>query len=68
MFVFIGIMKVLVTRGIDFIGKHLVKSLLEKGDLVAIFNNFSNSTKDSISHSVNKGYTNKGLCCNRRCG
>ena len=42
-------MKILVIGGASFIGKHLVRSLLEKSYLVTIFDNFSNSTKDSIS-------------------
>ena len=48
-------MKVLVTGGASFIGKYLVRSLLEKGYLVTIFDNFSNSTKDSISSLVDIG-------------
>ncbi len=48
-------MKILVTGGASFIGKHLVRSLLEKGYLVTIFDNFSNSTKDSISSLVDFG-------------
>jgi len=48
-------MKILVTGGASFIGKHLVRSLLEKGYLVTIFDNFSNSTKDSISSLVDIG-------------
>ena len=48
-------MKVLVTGGAGFIGKYLVRSLLEKGYLVTIFDNFSNSTKDSISSLVDIG-------------
>jgi len=55
MLIFDGIMKVLVTGGAGFIGKHLVKSLLEKGYLVTIFDNFSNSTKDSLSSLVDMG-------------
>ena len=55
MFIFNGIMKVLVTGGAGFIGKHLVRSLLEKGYRVAIFDNFSNSTKDSIFSLVDMG-------------
>ena len=48
-------MKVLVTGGAGFIGKHLVRSLLEKDYIVTIFDNFSNSTKDSISFLVDIG-------------
>ena len=48
-------MKVLVTGGAGFIGKYLVKSLLEKGNSVTIFDNFSNSTKISINFLVNAG-------------
>ncbi len=48
-------MKVLVTGGAGFIGKHLVKFLLKKNYSVTIFDNFSNSTKESISHLIQIG-------------
>jgi len=48
-------MKVLVTGGAGFIGKHLVRSLLERKHTVTIFDNFSNSTKDSVSSLVDIG-------------
>ena len=48
-------MKILVTGGAGFIGKHLVKFLLEKNNVVTIFDNFSNSTKESIDGIIKKG-------------
>ena len=48
-------MRVLVTGGAGFIGRHLVGSLLEKDYIVTIFDNFSNSTKESISSLVEMG-------------
>jgi len=48
-------MKILVTGGAGFIGKYLVRSLLENDYSVTIFDNVSNSTKDSISSLVDIG-------------
>ncbi|RZD46467.1 MAG: NAD-dependent dehydratase [Thaumarchaeota archaeon] len=48
-------MKVLVTGGAGFIGKYLVSFLLKKDYTVTIFDNFSNSTKESISHFIQMG-------------
>jgi UDP-glucose 4-epimerase len=48
-------MKVVVTGGAGFIGKHLVKFLLNKQYSVTIFDNFSNSTKGSISSLIEIG-------------
>ena len=42
-------MNILVTGGAGFIGKHLVKFLIENKNNVSILDNFSNSKKKSIS-------------------
>jgi len=48
-------MKVLVTGGAGFIGKHLTKFLLDKGYDITIFDNFSNSEKADVSFLVDMG-------------
>jgi len=44
-----------VTGGAGFVGKHLVEFLLEKNMDITIFDNFSNSEKDSIKNLKNQG-------------
>ena len=48
-------MKILVTGGAGFIGKHLVNYLLDKGNVITIFDNFSNSEEKSIHHFIKNG-------------
>ncbi len=43
-------MQVFVTGGAGFIGKHLVKHLLEKKNKVIIYDNLKNSSKNSITN------------------
>jgi len=48
-------MRILITGGAGFIGKHLTKFLLEKEHSITIFDNFSNSTKESINPLIHIG-------------
>ena len=48
-------MKIFVTGGAGFIGRNLVEFLLQKGEDVTIFDNFSNSTEEKIFHLIKNG-------------
>lgn len=48
-------MKIFVTGGAGFIGRHLVRSLLKNNHEVSIFENFTNSKLNDIQDIVNDG-------------
>jgi len=48
-------MKIFVTGGAGFIGRHLAKQLLNSGNKVTIYDNFKNSSQDNISHLLKNG-------------
>ena len=48
-------MNILITGGAGFIGKHLAELLIKKGHKVTIFDNFSNSSIDSLKHLTTLG-------------
>jgi len=45
----------LVTGGAGFVGRHLVAKLLHDGHNITIFDNFSSSSKNDISHLLENG-------------
>jgi len=48
-------LKFLVTGGAGFIGRHLVAKLLHDEHNITIFDNFSSSSKNDISHLLENG-------------
>lgn len=48
-------MKVLVAGGAGFVGRHLVRYLLDDGHKVTIFDNLSNSSRDNIMALTKRG-------------
>ena len=48
-------MKILVTGGAGFIGRHLVRSLLTGKNEIIIYENFSNSSKNEIQDIIKNG-------------
>jgi len=48
-------MKIIITGGAGFIGKHLVEFLIKKENDITIFDNFSNSTYESTKYFENLG-------------
>jgi len=48
-------MKIIITGGAGFIGKHLVELLIKKENDITIFDNFSNSKEESIMYLKNLG-------------
>lgn len=48
-------MRILITGGAGFIGKHLTNYLIKKEYSVTIFDDFSNSTKKSVNSLANMG-------------
>ncbi len=47
-------MKIFVTGGAGFVGRYLIKSLIEKNHNVTIFDNLSNSSENAIKPFLDK--------------
>jgi len=47
-------LRILITGGAGFVGKHLVKSLIKNNHSVTIFDNYSNSSESSIQSLLDK--------------
>jgi UDP-glucose 4-epimerase len=45
-------MKLLVTGGAGFIGSHLVDALIERGDDVVVFDDFSSGSQNNLMHHI----------------
>ncbi|HUS48553.1 MAG TPA: GDP-mannose 4,6-dehydratase, partial [Candidatus Paceibacterota bacterium] len=48
-------MNFFITGGAGFIGSHLVSTLIDLGNKITIYDNFSNSSKEKISTLIKKG-------------
>jgi len=48
-------MKIFVTGGAGFIGRHLVDSLLKTGNVVTIYDNFKNSSEGKVAYLLKNG-------------
>ncbi|MGI0008925.1 MAG: NAD-dependent epimerase/dehydratase family protein [Nitrosopumilaceae archaeon] len=48
-------MKIFVTGGAGFIGRHLVDSLLKAGNVVTIYDNFKNNSEGKVAYLVKNG-------------
>ncbi len=48
-------MKIVVTGGAGFIGRHLVESFLKSGNTVTIYDNLRNASMYQISHLIEDG-------------
>lgn len=60
-------MKILITGGAGFIGSHITKQLLEKGEEVVVYDNYSTTKKSSVfSHQSAAGNSSSQTTDDRR--